>query len=179
MRIAISLACFLAGLSATAQTPPPGSIVIRPKGSVETPAPTISASKPILQTDPDRPGYYVIRPSGRIPSTAGSTMLPAPREGVPHLEIIRPKSVESVPVANLPKPTTPPVWPAGSSPCDWVDACRRRCRRPSSLVDSAKESGVPPDQRFSPGERWRWRFTGGVAAHRVASRNNRADAEPG
>ena len=102
MRIAISFAFALAGFAVLAQTPPPGSIVIRPKGSPEAPtvtSPTTGTPKPIVQLDPDKPGFYVIRPNGRGPvftpgSGSTSVQLPPPREGVPHLEIIRPKPVD-------------------------------------------------------------------------------------
>ena len=104
MRMVISLAFACAGFSLPAQTPPPNSIVISPKGAKSTP--TTGMPKVILQTDPDRPGFYVIRPSGRLPdSPSGSiVLLPTPRENVPHLEIIRPKPV---PVNRQPPSGTP------------------------------------------------------------------------
>jgi len=113
MRFAIALAFALAGFALAAQTSPPGSIVIRPKG-LTTPTvtpPTDIKPKVILQNDPDRPGYYVIRPSGRLPSSTGSAMLPTPRENVPHLEIIRPKPMgtDPIPSPNLPRPTSPTI----------------------------------------------------------------------
>ncbi len=106
MRFALAIAFAFAGFALSAQTPPPGSIVIRPKGSAPTVTPPLGAMpKVILQNDPDRPGYYVIRPSGRLPdSIPGSVGLPAPRENVPHLEIIRPKPMTT---SIEPKPTIP------------------------------------------------------------------------
>jgi len=126
MRFALSVAFALASFALMAQTPPPGSIVIRPKGaSLPTVVPPSDAPKVFLQTDPDRPGYYVIRPSGRLPSSTGSAMLPAPRENVPHLEIIRPKPrTEVPPPPPFPRPTTPliplPV-PVSQEPDDVKD----------------------------------------------------------
>ena len=121
MRLAISFAFALAGFTLLAQTPPPGSIVIRPKGSAGQPTvtpPTGSLPKVILQSDPDRPGYYVIRPSGRLPGAIpGSVSLPLPRESVPHLEIIRPRPMNpDVPASPFPKPTTPTIPLPGSVP---------------------------------------------------------------
>ena len=119
MRLAISFAFALAGFTLLAQTPPPGSIVIRPKGSAGQPTgtpPPGSLPKVILQSDPDRPGYYVIRPSGRLPGTIpGSVSLPLPRESMPHLEIIRPRPMNpDIPASPFPKPTTPTIPLPGS-----------------------------------------------------------------
>ena len=107
MRLIVSITFALAGFTLLAQTPPPGSIVIRPKGSTtpSTTAPSETMPKVILQSDPDRPGYYVIRPSGRS-SIPGSAMLPPPRENIPHLEIIRPKPMNT----DGPVPA-PPIFP--------------------------------------------------------------------
>ena len=111
MRIVLSFAFAVAGFAAVAQTPPPGSIVIRPKGSPDSPT-VAPPPKAIVTLDPEHPGYYVIRPSGRAPGFApgGSALLPAPmREGIPHLEIIRPKPVNP----DAPPPFIKPTLPVG------------------------------------------------------------------
>ena len=108
----------LCSLSAFAQplpTPgdPPGMIVIRPKGS-ELPMPSVSPGERIIfGSDPARPGFLVIRPQRGGTAVTSSSQLPNPREGVPHLEIIRPKptpgGAKPSGLPSLPLPEAIPV----------------------------------------------------------------------
>jgi len=92
---------------------PPGMIVIRPKGN--EPAPVASpGERVIFGSDINRPGFFVVRPQGNGGVGAGQ-QLPNPREGVPHLEIVRPKpttggvAVKPSGLPSLPLPETVPV----------------------------------------------------------------------
>jgi hypothetical protein len=105
-------------LAALAQAPPkpgdpPGMIVIRPKGSEPAPQ-AIPGERVLLGTDPDRPGFLVIRPQRG--GTSFSSQSPSPRnEGIPHLEIIKTKPTPGVTgskpsgLPNLPLPEPIPV----------------------------------------------------------------------
>jgi len=137
------LAATAVGQPAPPPKAPPGTIVIRPKSPGEptilppptiTPPRTTTSGTVIFATDPDRPGFIVVRPQrngGTFPPI--SEPLPLPRDDVPNLVIIRPKPGD--PQAT-PKPGDPPTTePTVGEPKDskilletWEVASAKGCK---------------------------------------------------
>lgn len=122
---------------------PPGTIVITPRPNPPTiPAPpTISpptetprGTSVVFGTDPLRPGFLVVRPQRlippdvitKLPPSESSQLLPAPRQDVPHLVVIRPQPGNARPMGSGKEPVTPflpapPVVQHGAEPDDPKD----------------------------------------------------------
>jgi len=121
-RIPAFLLLCVGTLGALAQTSPPrpadppGMIVIRPKGNEPAPLAASPGERVIFGSDINRPGFLVVRPQPGGITVAGNPQLPNPREGVPHLEIVRPKNtpgggtaVKPSGLPGLPLPEAVPV----------------------------------------------------------------------
>lgn len=125
--LALAVSPAVAQLPPKPPADPAGTIVIRPKNPLP-PTGVLGTVVVNRGTDPDRPGLIVFRPSGLVAPAGYSTELPTPREGIPHISIIRPHSTEPDPMpagrpdpaptpgarpAPLPQPVPPPDAPKG------------------------------------------------------------------